>query len=314
MILTKSYKNKEIHYDDKIITSDGHEIYFEVKGNSSSTPVVFLHGGPGARVVPAHFDFFNPKLFFSILFDQRGCGKSKPFCELKNNNIQNLILDMERLREKLGLQKWILFGGSWGSTLALYYAINYPERCLGLVLRGVFLGTRNEIDWFLCGMRKFYPEAHKLLLKGLNFSELEQPTSDEILKRGSELIFSKNEEVSQKAANAWAKYEMSCSTLDYREREMSGSSALSLAKIELHYFLNNCFLKDNEILDNVKKIRNIPIYIIQGRHDTICPPFTALKLRNKLTNSKLIMVENAGHSAFETGIKNALIKSISEIL
>ena len=314
MILTKSYKNKEIHYNDKIITSDGHEIYFEVKGNSSSTPVVFLHGGPGARVVPAHFDFFNPKLFFSILFDQRGCGKSKPFCELKNNNIQNLILDMERIREKLGLQKWILFGGSWGSTLALYYAINYPERCLGLVLRGVFLGTRNEIDWFLCGMRKFYPEAHKLLLKGLNFSELEQPTSDEILKRGSELIFSKNEEVSQKAANAWAKYEMSCSTLDYREREMSGSSALSLAKIELHYFLNNCFLKDNEILDNVKKIRNIPIYIIQGRHDTICPPFTALKLRNKLTNSKLIMVENAGHSAFETGIKNALIKSISEIL
>jgi len=314
MILTKSYKNKEIHYDDKIITSDGHEIYFEVKGNSSSTPVVFLHGGPGARVVPAHYDFFNPKLFFSILFDQRGCGKSKPFCELKNNNIQNLILDMERIREKLGLQKWILFGGSWGSTLALYYAINYPERCLGLVLRGVFLGTRNEIDWFLCGMRKFYPEAHKLLLKGLNFSELEQPTSDEILKRGSELIFSKNEEVSQKAANAWAKYEMSCSTLDYREREMSGNSALSLAKIELHYFLNNCFLKDNEILDNVKKIRNIPIYIIQGRHDTICPPFTALKLRNKLTNSKLIMVENAGHSAFETGIKNALIKSISEIL
>ena len=314
MILTKSYKNKEIHYDDKIITSDGHEIYFEVKGNSSSTPVVFLHGGPGARVVPAHFDFFNPKLFFSILFDQRGCGKSKPFCELKNNNIQNLILDMERIREKLGLQKWILFGGSWGSTLALYYAINYPERCLGLVLRGVFLGTRNEIDWFLCGMRKFYPEAHKLLLKGLNFSELEQPTSDEILKRGSELIFSKNEEVSQKAANAWAKYEMSCSTIDYREREMSGSSALSLAKIELHYFLNNCFLKDNEILNNVNKIKNIPINIIQGRHDTICPPFTALKLRNKLTNSKLIMVENAGHSAFETGIKNALIKSISEIL
>ena len=314
MILTKINKNKEIHYADKIITTDGHIIHFEVKGDPLDTPVVFLHGGPGARVVPAHYDFFNPKFFFSILFDQRGCGKSKPFCELKNNNIQNLILDMERIREKLGLQKWILFGGSWGSTLALYYAINYPERCLGLVLRGVFLGTRNEIDWFLCGMRKFYPEAHKLLLKGLNFSELEQPTSDEILKRGSELIFSKNEEVSQKAANAWAKYEMSCSTLDYREREMSGSSALSLAKIELHYFLNNCFLKDNEILDNVKKIRNIPIYIIQGRHDTICPPFTALKLRNKLTNSKLIMVENAGHSAFETGIKNALIKSISEIL
>ena len=314
MILTKYNKNKETHYTDEINTSDGHLIHFEVRGVPSGTPVVFLHGGPGARIVQAHYDFFNPSHFFSILFDQRGCGKSKPFCELKNNNIQNLILDMESLREKLGLQKWILFGGSWGSTLALYYAINYPERCLGLVLRGVFLGTRTEIDWFLCGMRKFYPEAHKLFLNGLNFSELVDPTADEILKRGSELIFSNNEEVSQKAANAWAKYEMSCSTLDYREREMSGSSALSLAKIELHYFLNNCFLKDNEILDNVKKIKNIPINIIQGRHDTICPPFTALKLRNKLTNSKLIMVENAGHSAFETGIKNALIKSISEIL
>ena len=314
MILTKYNKNKETHYTDEINTSDGHLIHFEVRGVPSGTPVVFLHGGPGARIVQAHCDFFNPSHFFSIFFDQRGCGKSKPFCELKNNNIQNLILDMESLREKLGLQKWILFGGSWGSTLALYYAINYPERCLGLVLRGVFLGTRTEIDWFLCGMRKFYPEAHKLFLNGLNFSELVDPTSDEILKRGSELIFSNNEEVSQKAANAWAKYEMSCSTLDYREREMSGSSALSLAKIELHYFLNNCFLKDNEILDNVKKIKNIPINIIQGRHDTICPPFTALKLRNKLTNSKLIMVENAGHSAFETGIKNALIKSISEIL
>ena len=207
-----------------------------------------------------------------------------------------------------------MFGGSWGSTLALYYAINYPERCLGLVLRGVFLGTRKEIDWFLCGMQKFYPEAHQLFLNGLNFSISENPTSDEILKRSYELIFKNNAKVSQKAANAWAKYEMSCSTLDYKEREMSGGSALSLAKIELHYFLNNCFLKDNEILNNVNKIKNIPINIIQGRHDTICPPFTALKLRNKLTNSKLIMVENAGHSAFETGIKNALIKSISEIL
>ena len=314
MIFTKSYKNKDIHYADKIITTDGHVIHFEVKGDPLDTPVIFLHGGPGARVVPAHYDFFNPKLFFSILFDQRGCGKSEPFCELKNNNIQNLVLDMERIREKIGIEKWILFGGSWGSTLALYYAINYPDRCLGLVLRGIFLGTRTEIDWFLCGMSKFYPEAHKLFLKGLNFSESLNPTSDEILKRSSELIFSNNEEVSQKAANAWAKYEMSCSTLDYREREMSGSAALSLAKIELHYFLNNCFLKNNELFDNLEKIKNIPIHIIQGRHDTICPPFTALKLRNKLTNSKLIMVENAGHSAFEVGIKNALIKSISEIL
>ena len=313
MILTKDYKNKEIHFTDKITTTDGHEIYFEAKGNVSGTPVVFLHGGPGARIVPAHYDFFNPNLFFSILFDQRGCGKSVPFCGLKNNNIQNLILDMERLREKLGVDKWILFGGSWGSTLALYYAINYPERCLGLVLRGVFLGTRTEIDWFLCGMSKFYPEAHKLFLKGLNFSESTNPTSDEILKRSSELILSNNEEVCQKVSNAWAKYEMSCSTIDYKEREMSGSSALSLAKIELHYFLNNCFLKDNEILDNLSNIKNLPIYIIQGRHDTICPPFTAYTLKNALPNSNLTIIDNAGHSAFETGIKKALITALDDL-
>ena len=313
MILTKDYKNKEIHYTDKITTTDGHQIYFEAKGDALGIPVVFLHGGPGARIVPAHYDFFNPNLFFSILFDQRGCGKSEPFCGLKNNNIQNLILDMERLREKLGVEKWILFGGSWGSTLALYYAINYPERCLGLVLRGIFLGTRKEIDWFLCGMSKFYPEAHKLFLKGLNFSESVNPTSDEILKKGSELIFSNNEEVSQKASNAWAKYEMSCSTIDYKEREMSGSAALSLSKIELHYFLNNCFLKDNEILDSLNIIKNMPTYIVQGRHDNICPPFTALKLKEALPNSNLIMVDNAGHSAFETGIKKALIKALNDL-
>ena len=313
MILTKDYKNKEIHYTDKITTTDGHQIYFEAKGDDSGTPVVFLHGGPGARIVPAHYDFFNPNLFFSILFDQRGCGKSEPFCGLKNNNIQNLILDMERLREKLGVEKWILFGGSWGSTLALYYAINYPEKCLGLVLRGIFLGTRKEIDWFLCGMSKFYPEAHKLFLKGLNFSESVIPTSDEILKKGSELIFSNNEEVCQKASNAWAKYEMSCSTIDYKEREMSGSAALSLSKIELHYFLNNCFLKDNEILDSLNIIKNMPTYIVQGRHDTICPPFTALKLKEALPNSNLIMVNNAGHSAFETGIKKALITALNDL-
>ena len=313
MVLTKFYNYKKSNFTDYIITSDGHEIYFEARGNNLGIPVVFLHGGPGARVVSGHHDFFNPNLFFSILFDQRGCGKSKPFCELENNNIQNLIHDMEKIREKLGVQKWILFGGSWGSTLALYYAINYPERCLGLVLRGVFLGTKTEIDWFLCGMRKFYPEAHKLFLKGLKFSELDTPTYDEILKRGSELILGNDEEESQKSSNAWAKYEISCSTIDYKEREMSGSSALSLAKIELHYFLNNCFLKDNEILENLNNVKTITTHIIQGRHDTICPPFTALKLKEALPNSNLIMVDNAGHSAFETGIKKALITALNDL-
>ena len=183
---------------------------------------------------------------------------------------------------------------------------------MGLVLRGVFLGTRKEIDWFLCGMKNFI-QKHINLFYMVSIFLNRETNFCEILKRGSELILSNNEEVSQKASNAWAKYEMSCSTIDYKEREMSGSSALSLAKIELHYFLNNCFLKDNEIQENLNNIKTITTHIIQGRHDTICPPFTALKLKEALPNSNLIMVDNAGHSAFETGIKKALITALNDL-
>ena len=220
---------------------------------------------------------------------------------------------MENIRVELGIDKWILFGGSWGSTLALYYSINHPERCLGMILRGIFLGSRNEIDWFLTGMGKFYPEAHSLFLKELNFLESENPTSNDIINRASDLICSDDEIISQKVSNAWSSYEMSCSTIDYKQREMTGDGASSMAKIELHYFKNNCFLNDNEILNNIHKVQNVPTYIIQGRHDVICPPFSAYKLNSKMSSSELVMVDDAGHSAFETGIKNSLMSALKEI-
>ena len=296
-----------------IRTLDNNEIFWECKGKASGIPIVFLHGGPGARVMPSHHSFFNENIFFSIFFDQRGCGKSKPFCTLENNTIQNIVQDMEKIREELDIDKWVLFGGSWGSTLALYYSITYPDRCLGMVLRGVFLGTSEEIDWFLTGMRKFYPEASKTFLECLDFSETENPSSQDIIERASDLIFGDDEIVSQRASNAWSSYEMSCSTIDYKQREMTGDGAASMAKIELHYFKNNCFLKDNEILENTYKIKDIPTYIIQGRHDVICPPFTAYELKNRMHSSKLIMVDDAGHSAFEIGIKNSLFEVLNEI-
>ena len=313
MLFNNTVVNSRTPSTGYINTSDENEIFWECKGNLSGIPIIFLHGGPGARVMPSHHSFFNDKDFFSIFFDQRGCGKSKPFCELKNNTIQNIVQDMEKIRKELEIDKWILFGGSWGSTLALYYSITYPEHCLGMILRGVFLGTKKEIDWFLTSMGKFYPEAYNIFLKGLNFSEAEKPSSYDIIERASDLIFGDDAIASQRASNAWSSYEMSCSTIDYKKREMTGDAASSMAKIELHYFKNNCFLKDNEILENVHKLEDIPTYIIQGRHDVICPPFTAYKLNNKMPSSKLRMVDNAGHSAFENGIKDTLLEVLNEI-
>jgi len=302
--------NKKSGYID---VSDGQKIHWETIGNKEGIPIVFLHGGPGARILPAHHNFFNLDDYNTVLFDQRGCGKSKPFAGIKNNTIQNLIEDMEELRQFLGIQKWALFGGSWGSTLALYYSIKFPNRCLGLILRGVFLGTKQEIDWFLCDMGRFYPEAYNHFLKGLNFSEKDTPSSEDIIDRASKLIFNDDHQLSQNAANVWSSYEMSCSTIEYKHREMVGETAFSMAKIELHYFMNNCFLDTNEILNNIKKLNNIPVFIIQGRHDIICPPHSAYKLNNELPSSKLTIVENAGHSAFESGINNALINSLDEM-
>ena len=313
MLIRGSSVNQKSNSSGYFKSSDSHEIFWETKGNISKTPIVFLHGGPGARVMPSHHSLFSEDHFFSIFFDQRGCGKSKPFCELTNNTIQHLVQDMENIREELGIDKWILFGGSWGSTLALYYSINHPERCLGMILRGIFLGSRNEIDWFLTGMGKFYPEAHSLFLKELNFLESENPTSNDIINRASDLICGDDEIISQKVSNAWSSYEMSCSTIDYKQREMTGDGASSMAKIELHYFKNNCFLNDNEILNNIHKVQNVPTYIIQGRHDVICPPFSAYELNSKMPSSELIMVDDAGHSAFETGIKNSLMSALKEI-
>ena len=315
------YLNKKSNFSKTVNgylkVSEGHQLFWEIVGNKDGIPVVFIHGGPGAKIMPIHHSFFDLNIWKTVLYDQRGCGKSKPYIEIKNNNTQLLVEDLEELRKFLNIDKWLLFGGSWGSTLALCYGIKYPENCLGFLLRGIFLGSEKEIDWFLIGMKKFFPEANRKFLSSLGFLNHENPKKKEILNTSYSKLFNDDPEIHQPVANSWASYEMSCSTLKYEDRKMTNSSSLAIARIESHYFKNNCFLKPNEIINNLFKLKHKPFVIVQGRHDVICPPISASILESYLPFAKLIMVENAGHSAFEIGIKDALLngmKYFKEIL
>ena len=287
---------------------NGHSIYFEQYGNPKGIPILFLHGGPGAGFSNSHKSFFDPKIFRVVFFDQRGSGKSVPYAETKHNNTKLLISDIENLRELLKIDKWYLFGGSWGSTLALLYGINFPKRCLGFILRGIFLGSKNEIDWFLYDMKKFFPEAYRKFL-----SNVTQNYENNLLKWFHTQLHSNDRSKNLKAASIWAEYENSCSSLNYVPRPISGEQALAISKIETHYFINNCFINDNYIVHNIDKISNIKSIIVQGRYDVICPPFTALKLAESWSSAKIEIVDDAGHSGFETNISIKLMNALQMI-
>jgi proline iminopeptidase len=285
-----------------------HKIYYEEYGNPDGKPVLFLHGGPGAGFSNSHKAFFDPKIFRVIFFDQRGSGRSVPYAETDNNNTASLIADIESLRKYLKIDNWYLFGGSWGSTLALLYGIHFPERCLGFILRGIFLGTVDEINWFLYDIRKFFPEAYKKFISYV-------PTThrNNILEWFYQQLRTNNKSQNLKTASVWAEYENSCSSLEYVERPVSGENALAIAKIETHYFVNNCFIQDNFIITNIHKIVKIPAVIVQGRHDVICPPYNALKLSSIWDAATIEIVEDAGHSAFEVNIARKLINTLHMI-
>ena len=288
---------------------DKHEIYYEQCGNRTGRPILFLHGGPGAGTAPAHRRLFDPKQFHVVLFDQRGCGQSRPYANLDHNSTDMLIDDMEALRQLLDIDKFVLFGGSWGSTLALAYAIAYPEHVSGLILRGIFLGTRPEVDWFLNDMGRFFPEAHDRFV-----GHLDPVERNDLLTSYFNRLVDTNPAVHQKAAEAWASYETSCSTLRAGDRHVGGTGALTMARIEAYYFMNDCFMPENHIMDNVARLSNLPAIIVQGRHDVICPPVTACKLAAKWgENAKLKIIDAAGHSTFESGIAHALMAALEEI-
>ena len=285
-----------------------HHIYFEETGNPDGIPVMFLHGGPGAGCAPAHRRLFDPHRYRVILMDQRGCGRSEPFASINQNTTQDLIGDIEALRQHLGIPNFILFGGSWGSTLALAYGAAYPDRCLGFVLRGVFLGTLAEIDWFLYDMGRFFPEAYDRFIRPIPPSE-----RDNLLAAYYQRLTSPSKTIACQAARSWAAYENSCATLAAVSRD-AGDSALSLALLEAHYFTHDCFLPENHIMDNLNRLNHLPAIVVQGRHDVICPPFTAYRLVEAWgRQAQLRMVDDAGHSAFESGIVGRLMRGLDEV-
>src|SRR5579871_744772 len=292
----------------KLKVSDLHDLYVEEAGNRAGLPVIFVHGGPGGGLDANHRRYFDPQIWRVILFDQRGCGKSTPFGELKENTTFDLVGDMEKIRNHLGIDKWHVFGGSWGSTLALTYAITHPARALSLVLRGIFLVRKKEISWFYQhGASMFYPEEWEGFLAPIPKAE-----RHDLLTAYHKRLNSLDLSVVKEAACAWSKWEGATSRLrkDVKMIEHFSSEhfAYAFARIENHYFYNQAFSDDdNWILNNVQKIKHIPGTIIQGRYDMPCPPISAYELHKAWPKAEFIMVEEAGHAAGEPGITSALV-------
>jgi len=285
-----------------------HMLYFEESGNRDGVPVVVLHGGPGAGGSPSHRRFFDPAFYRIIVFDQRGAGRSTPHGELRHNTTQHLVGDLEALRSQLRIERWLLFGGSWGSTLALAYAQAHPQHCLGLVLRGIFLCRRSEIDWFLYGMRNIFPEDWRSFA-----GHVPEQERQDLLAAYWRRLDEPDPAVQIAAARAWSTYEGACSTLlpsaDTVAYFSGDRVALGLARIEAHYFRHGGFLADNQLLANVQRLRALPGVIVQGRYDMVCPIATADELYRAWPEAQYIVVPNAGHSAWEPGIRAALVSA-----
>jgi proline iminopeptidase len=290
----------------RLAPDNRHSLYWEQSGNPRGQPVVFLHGGPGAGASPDHRRFFDPRHYRIVIFDQRGAGRSTPLGELADNTTPHLIADIERLRERLGIARWQVFGGSWGSTLALAYAQAHPERTASLVLRGIFLCRPREIDWFLHGMGTFFPETwHRFV--GL-LSEAER---GDLLASYHRRLTDPDPGVHLPAARAWSTYEGACSTLRPSPETVAAFGedrmALGLARIEAHYFTHDIFLPENALLDGVGRLAGIPAVIVQGRYDMVCPIATADELHQAWPEADYVVVPDAGHSAMEPGIRRALV-------
>ena len=288
---------------------DIHNIYVEESGNPDGQPILFLHGGPGGGCGAKQRRFFDPKYYRIILFDQRGCGKSTPLGETKENTTKDLISDIETIRKHLNIKKWILFGGSWGSSLALAYGVRYPEYLIGLILRGVFLSREKELDWFLKDVDQFFPEYYELLL-----NHKDNINKDNLVEEYTRLVFGNNFNIAKKASVAWNKFEGSVlkllPTSDLSDnKEINYEFELARAKVQLHYINNLCFIDGEKILNKVEVLENIPIEIVQGRYDMVCPPKTAYDLKQRLPHSQLVIIADAGHSASEDGTLSSLISA-----
>jgi proline iminopeptidase len=290
--------------------SDLHTLYWEECGNPQGQPVVFLHGGPGGGIAPDYRRYFDPKFYRIVLFDQRGSGQSTPCAELRENTTWDLVEDTERIRKMLNIEKWTVFGGSWGSTLALAYAITHPEKVKALVLRGIFLCRPSEIKWFYQeGASQIFPDVWDEYLKPIPQNE-----RHDMVNAYYKRLTHENADVRLQAAKAWSKWEAATSRLIVDQKAIDEFDdpefALSFARIECHYFTNNAFFKTNNwLLENVNKIRHIPGFIVQGRYDVVCPATSAWELHKAWPESKLQIIPDSGHAAAEPGTRSALIEA-----
>jgi proline iminopeptidase len=314
------YPAIEPYRNGRMPVDDIHTIYWEECGNPNGVPVVFLHGGPGAGCSPEHRRFFDPQHYRIVLFDQRGAGRSTPHGEVTNNTTAHLVSDIEVLRAKLGITSWHVFGGSWGSTLALAYAQTHPQPCLSLTLRGIFLLQAVEVEWFVRGIRHFSPHAWEAFV-----GFLPEALREDICEGYWTQLNHPSAEVRLAAANSWASYEArnvmlrtnstpaksdgsTAASSSASATASASASAVSLARLEVHYMRANRFVPDDALMRGVAHIRHIPCAIVQGKYDLLCPPITAAALHSAWPESTLQIIEDAGHSAFEPGIRAALVQ------
>ena len=289
-----------------------HVMYWEQVGRPAGRPVLFLHGGPGAGAGIVHRRFFDPSVWRVVIFDQRGAGRSRPQGALRDNNTAVLVDDIERLRHHLGIASWVLFGGSWGSTLALSYAQAHPDRVVAMVLRGIFLGRPEELQWFLYGLRTVFPDAHALFA-----GHIPQEERDDLLGAYLRRLTDPDPAVHLPASRAWSEYEGTCSTLLPTAAAVASfardRAALGLARVEAHYFANGLFLPPGGLLGRMKVMAHLPAEIVQGRYDMVCPARSAFDLAAAWPGARLTIVPDAGHSALEPGTRRALIAALERL-
>ncbi len=306
------FPNIEPFHSGMLQVSTLHHIYYEQSGNPHGIPVLFIHGGPGGGTNPLNRRYFDPEIYHIILVDQRGCGKSLPHAEVDDNTTQLLIEDFEKIRMLLDIQQWQLFGGSWGSTLALAYAEAYPQSVTRLVLRGIFLGLPEDLEWmYQHGTSEIFPEAWDEFIKIIPESE-----RDNLMVAYNKRLFSDDQQIRQQAAIEWSKWEASISNLYINEKQIARFSendfSLAFARIENHYFTHNLFMRPNQLLEDAHKIAHIPITIVHGRYDMCCPIRGAWQLHKALPHADLVVVPDAGHSLTEAGIAKALVEAMTQ--
>jgi len=304
------YPPRQPYNEGELKVSDLHTIHFEESGNPEGKPIVLLHGGPGGGCPPFYRQYFDPEKWRLVMFDQRGCGQSKPHAELQENTTWDLVNDIEKLREYLNIHQWVVFGGSWGSTLSLAYSQTHPDRCKGLILRGIFMLRQKEIRWFYQeGASYIFPDAWEEYVKPIPINE-----RDDLLTAYYQRLTSPDAQIRLEAARAWSIWEASTSRLfpDLDLKQMFGIDAFAeaFARIECHYFINKGFIDpEDKLLLNIDRIRNIPAVIVQGRYDVVCPMMSAWELHRAWPEAEFIVVADAGHSMSEPGIRTCLIEA-----